>query len=144
MEIVVGYTARAESRFVLERAIEEATLRGARLHIVRTVTKGPSENPAGTRSFARSVAEVRQEGESLVERLSERGVAAEFRLEPIDTDPAVTLLNVARAVGADLIVIGIRRRSPVGKLVLGSVSQSVLLGADCAVLAVKGDDDDGR
>ena len=43
----------------------------------------------------------------------------------------------AASVSADLVVIGLRRRSPVGKLLMGSVAQRILLGADCAVLAVK-------
>ena len=43
----------------------------------------------------------------------------------------------AIAAGADLLVIGLRRRSRVGKLVLGSVSQELLLGSSTAVLAVK-------
>jgi len=45
---------------------------------------------------------------------------------------------VANETDADLIVIGLRRRTPVGKLILGSNAQRILLDAPCAVLAVKG------
>jgi nucleotide-binding universal stress UspA family protein len=52
-------------------------------------------------------------------------------------EPAEDLVAVAEEHGADLLVIGLRRRSPVGKLILGSQAQRVLLDAPCAVLAVK-------
>ena len=52
-------------------------------------------------------------------------------------DPAEDLINVAEEVSADLIVIGLRRRSPVGKLILGTNAQRILLDAPCPVLAVK-------
>ena len=51
--------------------------------------------------------------------------------------PADDLLQAATDHDADLLVIGLRRRSAVGKLVLGSNAQDILLRADCAVLAVK-------
>jgi nucleotide-binding universal stress UspA family protein len=44
---------------------------------------------------------------------------------------------VAREQGSDLVVIGIRRRTPTGKLILGSQAQRILLDAPCPVLAVK-------
>ena len=53
-------------------------------------------------------------------------------------EPAEDLITVANETDADLIVIGLRRRTPVGKLILGSNAQRILLDAPCAVLAVKG------
>jgi nucleotide-binding universal stress UspA family protein len=52
-------------------------------------------------------------------------------------DVAEQVLAVADEVSASLVVIGLRRRSPVGKLIMGSVAQRILLSADCPVLAVK-------
>ena len=47
------------------------------------------------------------------------------------------LIAVATELSAELIVIGLRRRTPVGKLILGSNAQRILLDAPCPVLAVK-------
>ena len=52
-------------------------------------------------------------------------------------DPAEVLVELAEETNAELIVIGVRRRTPVGKLLLGSQAQKVLLDAECPVLAVK-------
>ncbi len=63
----------------------------------------------------------------------------EIRQAPDDLDPAEELISAAEATEAEFIVIGLRRRSPVGKLLLGSNAQRVLLDASCPVLAVKAD-----
>jgi nucleotide-binding universal stress UspA family protein len=52
------------------------------------------------------------------------------------------VLGVAEEVGAELLVVGLHRRSPVGKALLGSNAQQILLNARCPVLAVRADDPD--
>ncbi len=52
-------------------------------------------------------------------------------------DVAEEIIRVAGEVGAELLVIGLRRRTPVGKMIMGSVAQQVLIDAPCPVLAVK-------
>ena len=54
-------------------------------------------------------------------------------------EPSEDLIGIAEDADAELIVIGLRRRSPVGKLILGSNAQRILLDAKCPVLAVKAD-----
>jgi nucleotide-binding universal stress UspA family protein len=141
MAIVVGYTDRPESRVALARAIQEARLRGASLHIVQALQEPPGEDPGHVRRWSDRIDHARAEGSELEGKLRQDGVDAHFNLLLLSPEPAAKqLLRVANDVNADLIVIGLRRRSPVGKLVLGSVSQELLLEANCAVLAVKAPD----
>ena len=61
----------------------------------------------------------------------------ELRQPVRSRDAADELAEVTRETGADLLVIGLRRRSAVGKLLMGSAAQRILLDVDCPVLAVK-------
>ena len=69
--------------------------------------------------------------------LEAQGVSYEVRAPRPDLEPADDLMTLADEVEAELIVIGLRRRSPVGKLMLGANSQRILLDASCPVLTVK-------
>jgi nucleotide-binding universal stress UspA family protein len=115
--IVVGYSAKPEGRAALQRAITEARLRTSRLIVVHT-----SPEP--------EVAELNAQ-------LASSGVPYEVAVPTDDLDPAEELISAADRTAAEFIVIGLRRRSPVGKLLLGSNAQRVLLDASCPVLAVK-------
>lgn len=72
----------------------------------------------------------------LERRLRDEGVEVTVRHETVP-DVAEAVLAVARESGADLVVVGVRRRSPVGKTLMGSVAQRIILDAECPVLAVK-------
>ena len=128
MTVVVGLVPGPEGAAALAKGTEEAKLRGARLLVVNA----NRADRAMDKSMVSDAERARVHTE-----LAAAGVTYEFT-QPVDPEPiAATLLGVAEAEGADLIVIGVRRRSPVGKLLLGSTASQVLLGARCAVLAVK-------
>ncbi|NPC42141.1 universal stress protein [Nocardioides sp. zg-1230] len=66
------------------------------------------------------------------------GAAGRFEVERGDLgDPSDAVVQVAQRRDARLVVLGLRARTPVGKLVFGSTAQRILLDATCPVLAVK-------
>ena len=131
--IVVGYVTSPEGQAALRRAAEEAKLRAATLVVVNS-KKG------GTALGAAEAADQEREFDEVRAQLREAGVDHEVRSLVRGNEPSVDLIEVAEEVGADFIVIGLRRRSPVGKLFLGSQAQQILLDAPCPVLAVKADE----
>lgn len=130
MRIVVGFLTSPEGQAALDRAIIEARLRDAELLVVHSMRGGEKEEMDDIVNYRRAF-------ERLEMRLTEEHV--DYRLVEYarGNAPAEDLIQAAADEDADLIVIGIRRRSPVGKLILGSNAQDILLNADCAVLAVK-------
>ncbi|MFN8158790.1 MAG: universal stress protein [Candidatus Nanopelagicales bacterium] len=128
--IVVGYVDTPEGEAALDRAILEAGQRGARLVVI-------SSHKGGSSLDKTEAAEINESLDAVRGRLDEAGVEHEVRQLVRGQDPADDLIAVAEEVDADLIVIGLRRRTPVGKLIMGSNAQQVLLDAGCPVLAVK-------
>jgi nucleotide-binding universal stress UspA family protein len=135
MAIVVGYVPRSEGRAALRRAAEEARLRRTRLVVVNSARGGGSYDLEDNDEHERELAEVQKS-------LDADGIENEVRQLVRGLDPAEDLIAVAAETGADFIVIGLRRRTPVGKLILGSNAQRILLEAPCPVLAVKAEEDD--
>ena len=131
MNILAAYKPTAEGRAALDAAVYETRLRGARLLIARHVR---TSDDAGDRD---SPSKPWDELEKMARDLRDDGVDCEARLLSGDGDVADELIKAAVAEDIELIVIGVRRRSPVGKAFLGSESQDILLKSPCPVLAVK-------
>lgn len=126
--IVAGYLPTAEGNAALEAAKIWALANEATLVVVNTGREGDYSHP----SFATA-----QDIDAIDAELAEVGIDHEV-LQPTDGKSAAeSILGIALAKSADLIVIGMRRRSPVGKLITGSTAQHVLLDAPCPVLTVK-------
>lgn len=129
MSVAVVTSDSPEGREALVRAVEEAKLRGLEL-IALTVVD------------ANSVTEEDREATTLATQqvLTGRGISdAEFsvRVEPDAGDPAGAIVDLVADTGASLLVIGSRRRSAVGKFLMGSTVQRVLLDSPVPVLVVK-------
>lgn len=129
MTVLVGYKPSPEGTAALRRAVSEASRSSERL-VVLNSGEEPVDNEGPV-----SVEIVQ---DALTELISHAGVEHEIRQLSKSDNPAEAILEAAEQVGATLIVIGIRRRSPVGKLLMGSTAQRILLEADCPVIAVKG------
>ena len=130
MTIVVGFVSTKEGRAALSRAVEEARLRQSKLVVINS-NRGGRDYDDDTSQTAEA------ELQRVTDELSVDGLELEVRQLVRGNEPAEDLIAVANDTDADLIVIGLRRRTPVGKLILGSNAQRILLDAPCAVLAVK-------
>jgi len=125
--IVVGWTPDQYGEVALAHALAEARAHGLDVTVVNG-TKGDAlvdARYAGSEAIA-----------SLRSTLASSGVESDVR-QTSGADVAEQVLDVARELSADLIVLGMRRRTPVGKLLMGSVAQRVVLEATCPVLCVK-------
>lgn len=129
MTVLVAYAPDDAGDAALARGIHEARLRDARMVVVNGSKSDRMVDPwsTGVRTW-----------EQVEQQVRESGLPHEMRRVE-GADVAQLVLDAATEVGADLLVIGLRRRSPIGKLILGSVAQQVLLASPCAVLSVRPD-----
>lgn len=123
--IVVGYSAGSFGRACLEQAITEAQVRDTDLLVINAVSESRGQRVA--------------EPEEIVEaeqRLASAGVR--FRIsQPVGVTPAEELLTAMDAPDAEMLIIGMRRRTQVGKLLLGGTSRYLLIECRKPVLVVK-------
>ena len=128
MTVVVGYVPRPEGRAALDRGIAEARLRGTALVVVNT-SRGDA---LVDQRYLQGAA-----ADELRTELAGLDVPAELRQVSAGPDVAEQLERIAEEEQAELVVIGLRHRSPVGKLVLGSAASRILLTVTHPVLTVK-------
>ncbi len=128
--IVVGYVPKPEGQAALRTSVSEAKLRGSRLIVVNSNRGGRDMDDDDSVRSQAQLSEIDAE-------LADTGIEYEVRQFVRGLEPAEDLIEIADEAGAELIVIGLRRRTPLGKLILGSNAQQVLLDATCPVLAVK-------
>ena len=127
MTILVAYVARPEGQAALDKGIEIATRRNEALVVVNA---GPgSKDETGVVDG--------YEGERLAERLTKLPVQAEFKQFVRGRSAVEEIEELVQQLQVSVLVIGLRRRTAVGKLLLGSTAQEILMTVSCPVLCVK-------
>lgn len=128
MTVIVGYIPTPEGEAALLEATREAERRTVELLVLNSARRDAYVDDR----YAQD-----DQWQAVAERLEQAGVRFQL-LRPESThDTATDLIEAAEQYRAELLVIGLRRRSSVGKLILGSTAQRVLMQAPCPVLAVK-------
>jgi nucleotide-binding universal stress UspA family protein len=126
--ILVAYVPRPEGHAALDKGMEIAKRRQERLLVVNAGPGGRKEDP--------SLADV-QDAERVEKLLAASGLDAEFKQFVRGESAVAEIEALVDALQVSVLVIGLRKRTAVGKLILGSVAQSLLLSVPCPVLAVK-------
>jgi nucleotide-binding universal stress UspA family protein len=128
MSIVVGYVPTPAGEAAVQAAITEARLRGEDLLVVNSAREG---------SLVETTVATDEDLSRVLVSAKDAGVRAEVVRGTHRDDFTDEILDLAQEHDASLIVIGLRRRSTVGKFIMGSVAQRILLQAEHPVLAVK-------
>ena len=131
MSVAVAHKVSPSAHLLLEQAGREAALRQTTLTVIEVID-----------SLDLDIVEAHRVGllETARQNLDQAGIGGvevDVRVATGVDDVAAAVLDAAKQVDTEVLVIGARRRSPVGKLVLGSATQSIILDADIPVLVVK-------
>lgn len=128
MTILVAYVPRPEGQAALDKGIEIAKQTKENLIVVNAIPGGKKEDP--------SFADV-QDFERVQEILANTGLKAELKQYVRGKNAVEEIKALVESLPVSLLIIGLRKRTAVGKLIMGSVAQELLLSVSCPVLAVK-------
>lgn len=130
MKIIVGYDMTDPAERALDTAIDYAERLKADLQVIASLVGGGKESVEEIHAFEKGLKSARM-------KASRKGVSCETHLLMRGKTPGEDLVAFAEEQSADLIVIGVKKRSKVGKLMFGSTAQYVILEGGCPVLAAK-------
>ena len=130
MKILVGYDYSTVTQEVLALAKDQAKAFNAEVHLLRSLAQDPKLQRDTVQKAEQNLDHVRRDFAAL-------GLACDTHVVVSSLSAGEEIVQFAEKNTIDLIVIGVRRRSKVGKLIFGSNAQVIILTAPCPVLTVK-------
>ncbi len=131
MKLVVGYDGSNVAKDALKLAFEKVKKYGGEIDVVKSVLQ----------SHALKYEEIRRHEQMLENEVkdicSDDSIACKTHVIVTHQTAGDALVEFAKDHSTEELIIGIRRRSKVGKLVFGSTAQQVILNAPCPVLTIK-------
>lgn len=128
MTILVAYAPRPEGNAALQKGIELAKQQQVKLLVVNASPGGHDEDAAMADA---------SDIERIENLLESSGVDGEVKQFVRGNDAVTEIEALISSRNIDLVIIGLRKRTAVGKLLLGSVAHDILMSVPCPVLAVK-------
>ena len=130
MKILVGYDGTNSAKEALSLAKSHAKAFGASVEVVTSMQKG-------TESERKEIEQVERGLEYAKSLFEEADVPCNTHLLIRGFSAGEDLVEFAKENQVGEIIVGVKRRSKVGKLLMGSTAQYVILQADCPVVTVK-------
>lgn len=130
MKLLVGYDGSNSAKEAIEVAKMHAKAFGATVSVVRSL--GEVKGDQGVK-----VAQAEKELESVKSRFDDASIKCQTHLLIRGMTPGEDLVKFADENNVDEIVIGVKRRSKMGKILFGSNAQFIILKATCPVVTVK-------
>ncbi|KPJ76686.1 MAG: universal stress protein UspA [Deltaproteobacteria bacterium SG8_13] len=130
MKFLVGYDGSNAANDAIALACRYAAALQASVHVVTSMGKGTEDNQKEIDEAQRSLAYA----ESLFEK---EGIPCETHLMIRGLSPGEDLVRFADENSVDLVFVGVKRRSKVGKLLMGSAAQYVILNAPAPVVSIR-------
>jgi len=130
MKILVGYDGSNSAKAALETAINHAHAFDAAVEVVASMVKG-------TEDERKEITDAEGSLEYVGSLFKKENIACNTHLLIRGLSAGEDLVDFATEKGIDEIIVGVRRRSKVGKLLMGSTAQFVILNAPCPVVTVK-------
>jgi nucleotide-binding universal stress UspA family protein len=130
MKILVGYDGSAPAKEALKLARKHAAVFGATVDVIASMEEGTGDQLPEIEKAERGL----EWAKSL---FAEKDIPCTTHLMIRGLSPGEDLVNFAKDNKVDEIIVGVKRRSKVGKLIMGSTAQYVILEANCPVVSVK-------
>jgi nucleotide-binding universal stress UspA family protein len=130
MKILVGYDGSNSAKDALNLAKSHAKALGASVAVVTSMQKGTESERKDIEQAERGL----DYAKSLIE---EDNIVCNTHLLIRGLSAGEDLVEFAKENKVDEIIVGVKRRSKVGKLLMGSTAQYVILQAPCPVVTVK-------
>ncbi|MFP8958359.1 universal stress protein [Natrialbaceae archaeon A-CW3] len=138
MVIVAAVDRSKRASDVLRESRSLAVHFDEQIHVVHVLTSAEfvdlERTAVDETGAAVDMDEVRQVAGNIAAEAAETALESDYEAVGLMGDPAVRIVDYAREHDARYIVVAGRKRSPAGKVVFGSVTQSILLNADCPVV----------
>lgn len=130
MKIAVGFDGSELSREALKLGEVHAKTFDAEIHVFTLTAHSPELNTPEIEAATGELAGIK-------DRLTQAGLSCETHLVTRSLTPGEDLVNLTKEYDIDELIIGVKKRSRVGKFLMGSTAQFIMLNCDCPVVVVK-------